>query len=61
VDFKKITVPTLLFIGDREKISIVTQETAQEAARINDKVRVVQLEGARQIFDEPVLMDMNRR
>jgi N-formylmaleamate deformylase len=44
--FTKITVPVLLFIGDREKMSIVTQETAQEAARINDKVRVVHLEGA---------------
>jgi N-formylmaleamate deformylase len=44
--FTKVTVPVLLFIGDREKMSIVTQETAEEAARINDKVRVVHLEGA---------------
>jgi pimeloyl-ACP methyl ester carboxylesterase len=44
--FKKVTVPTLLIIGDREKMSIVSQEAAQEAARVNDKVRVVHLEGA---------------
>ena len=44
--FKKVTVPVLLFIGDREKMSIVTQETAQEAKRVNDKVQVVHLEGA---------------
>jgi pimeloyl-ACP methyl ester carboxylesterase len=44
--FKKITVPVLLIIGDREKMSIVSQETAQEAARVNDKVQVVHLEGA---------------
>lgn len=36
----------LLIIGDCEKMSIVTQEAAQEAARVNDKVRVVHLEGA---------------
>ena len=44
--FKKITVPMLLIIGDREKMSIVSQEAAQEAARVNDKVRVVHLAGA---------------
>jgi pimeloyl-ACP methyl ester carboxylesterase len=44
--FKRITVPVLLIIGDREKMSIVSQEAAQEAARVNDKVRVVHLEGA---------------
>ena len=44
--FEKITVPTLLIIGDREKMSIVSQEAAQEAARVNDKVRVVHLAGA---------------
>ena len=44
--FKKITVPVLLVIGDCEKMSIVSQEAAQEAARLNDKVRVVHLEGA---------------
>jgi pimeloyl-ACP methyl ester carboxylesterase len=44
--FKKISVPVLLFIGDKEKMSIVSQETAQEVARVNDKVQVVHLEGA---------------
>jgi pimeloyl-ACP methyl ester carboxylesterase len=44
--FKKITVPVLLIIGDREKMSITSQEAAQEAARVNDNVRVVHLEGA---------------
>ncbi len=44
--FEKITVPTLLIIGDREKMSIVSQEAAQEARRVNDKVRVVHLAGA---------------
>jgi pimeloyl-ACP methyl ester carboxylesterase len=36
----------LLIIGDREKMSITSQEAAQEAARVNDKVRVVHLAGA---------------
>ncbi len=44
--FKQITVPTLFFIGDREKMSIVSVETAQEAARVNERVQVVHLEGA---------------
>jgi N-formylmaleamate deformylase len=44
--FKKITVPTLLIIGDREKMSIVSQEAAQQAAELNDQVRVVHLAGA---------------
>jgi len=44
--FKRISVPVLLFIGDREKMSIVSQEAAQEAARVNNKVQVVHLEGA---------------
>jgi pimeloyl-ACP methyl ester carboxylesterase len=44
--FKKITVPVLLIIGDREKMSITSQEAAQQAARVNDKVRVVHLAGA---------------
>lgn len=43
---KKIQVPILLFIGDKEKISIVSQETAQQAARANEKLQVVHLEGA---------------
>jgi N-formylmaleamate deformylase len=44
--FKKISVPVLLFIGDRTKMSIVSQETAQKIAQTNDKVQVVHLEGA---------------
>ncbi|HEY5271213.1 MAG TPA: alpha/beta hydrolase [Anaerolineales bacterium] len=44
--FKKITVPVLLFIGDKEKMSIVSTEVAQQAANVNDKVKVVHLEGA---------------
>jgi N-formylmaleamate deformylase len=44
--FKKISVPVLLFIGDRAKMSIVSQETAQKIAQANDKVQVVHLEGA---------------
>ena len=44
--FKKITVPVLLFIGDKEKMSIVSTDSAQKAASVNDKVKVVHLEGA---------------
>jgi pimeloyl-ACP methyl ester carboxylesterase len=44
--FKKITVPVLLFIGDKEKMSIVSMESAQKAANLNNKVRVIHLEGA---------------
>jgi len=44
--FEQITVPVLLFIGDREKMSIVSVETAQEAARVNERLQVVHLAGA---------------
>jgi N-formylmaleamate deformylase len=44
--FTKITVPVLLFIGDKEKMSIVSQAAAQEVTRANDRVHVVHLEGA---------------
>ena len=44
--FRRITVPVLLIIGDRDKMSIVSQEAAQEAARVNPQVQVVHLEGA---------------
>jgi pimeloyl-ACP methyl ester carboxylesterase len=44
--FKRISVPVLLFIGDKEKMSIVSIESAQKAARVNEKVKVVHLEGA---------------
>lgn len=43
---RKIQVPILLFIGDREKMSIVSVDTAQKAASLNDKVQVVHLGGA---------------
>jgi pimeloyl-ACP methyl ester carboxylesterase len=44
--FKKITVPVLLFIGDKEKMSIVSKESAQKAASANSMVKVVHLDGA---------------
>jgi N-formylmaleamate deformylase len=44
--FRKINVPILLFIGDKEKMSIVSKDSAQKAANANDKVKVVHLEGA---------------
>lgn len=43
---KKIEIPVLLFIGDREKMSIVSQEAAQKAVSVNNKVQVVHLTGA---------------
>ena len=43
---KRIQVPAILFIGDREKMSIVSREAAQKAAEANAKLRVVHLEGA---------------
>jgi pimeloyl-ACP methyl ester carboxylesterase len=42
----KIYVPILLFIGDKEKMSIMSLEAAQKAAEANEKLRVVHLEGA---------------
>jgi pimeloyl-ACP methyl ester carboxylesterase len=39
-------VPVLLFIGDKEKMSIISIESAQKAASVNEKVKVVHLEGA---------------
>jgi pimeloyl-ACP methyl ester carboxylesterase len=44
--FRALSVPTLFIIGDREKMAIVSEETAQRAARMNENVRVVHLEGA---------------
>lgn len=44
--FAKITIPILLFIGDKEKMSIVSQETAQKIAANNPRVQVVHLSGA---------------
>jgi N-formylmaleamate deformylase len=43
---RKIIVPVVLVIGDREKMSIVSQETAAEVARQNNLVKVVHLAGA---------------
>jgi pimeloyl-ACP methyl ester carboxylesterase len=42
----KIRVPILLFIGDKEKMSIMSQTAAQKASEANEKLRVVHLEGA---------------
>jgi N-formylmaleamate deformylase len=44
--FSRITVPVLLFIGDKEKMSIVSPQAAHQAALVNPKVQVVHLEGA---------------
>jgi len=44
--FGKVQVPVLLIIGDKEKMSIVSQETARQAAQANPRVKVVHLEGA---------------
>jgi N-formylmaleamate deformylase len=44
--FKKVSVPILLIIGDKEKMSIVSPESAQKAVEANPKVQVVRLEGA---------------
>lgn len=44
--FRLISVPAVLFIGDREKMAIVSQETAQKVAQVNDRIKVVHLEGA---------------
>jgi pimeloyl-ACP methyl ester carboxylesterase len=44
--FKKIQVPVLLFIGDKEKMSIVSEGSARKAAEANERVQVVHLAGA---------------
>jgi pimeloyl-ACP methyl ester carboxylesterase len=44
--FKKITVPVLLIIGDKSKMSIVSKETAAAVAKVYSLVKVVQLDGA---------------
>jgi pimeloyl-ACP methyl ester carboxylesterase len=43
---KKITVPTLLVIGDRESMSIVSRETAEQVSQLNPLIKVVHLAGA---------------
>ena len=42
----KITCPVLLITADPEKGAIVTPDVAQEAARLNPRVKVVRLRGA---------------
>lgn len=42
----KICVPILLFIGDKEKMSIMSQDAARKAAEANEKLQVVHLIGA---------------
>ena len=42
----RIQAPILLFIGDKEKMSITSPEAAQKAAEANDNLRVVHLKGA---------------
>lgn len=44
--FKQIAIPVLLIIGDKSKMSIVSEETAASVAKVNSKVQVVRLEGA---------------
>ena len=44
--FTKIKVPIMLIIGDKSKMSIVSEETAKLVADANPKVQVVRLEGA---------------
>jgi pimeloyl-ACP methyl ester carboxylesterase len=41
-----VTVPVLLIIGDKKKMSIVSPESAQKAVEANPQVQVVRLEGA---------------
>ena len=43
---KNITIPVLLFIGDREKGAIVSEEVAEELANANPNLKVVHLVGA---------------
>jgi pimeloyl-ACP methyl ester carboxylesterase len=44
--FAKVPVPVLLIIGDKERMSIVSQEAGRQAMKINEKVEVVHLAGA---------------
>jgi pimeloyl-ACP methyl ester carboxylesterase len=44
--FKKIEVPVLLFIGDKDKMSIVSEDTAAKIAALNPGVQVEHLAGA---------------
>ena len=56
-ELKKVKVPTLLFIGDREKGSIVSVKVAKEIEKLIPNLQLVHLEGAnhdirRSKFDE---------
>ena len=42
----KIQSPILLFNGDKEKMSLMSEEAAQKAAEANESLEVVHLEGA---------------
>lgn len=42
----RLRVPTLLIIGDKEKMSIVSVKTADKLAKLNNDLRVVHLAGA---------------
>ena len=42
----RIQAPVLLFIGDKEKMSITSPEAAQKAAEANNNLRIIHLKGA---------------
>ena len=44
--FKAISLPILLFTGDKEKMSIVSQETARQIVTANPRVQLIHLDGA---------------
>jgi N-formylmaleamate deformylase len=44
--FRVITVPVLLFTGSKDKMCIVSEETALQAMNANPRVQVIHLEGA---------------
>lgn len=44
--FQAISLPILLFTGDKEKMSIVSQETARQIVTANPRVQLVHLDGA---------------
>ncbi len=44
--FQAISLPILLFTGDKEKMSIVSQETARQIVTANPRVQLVHLNGA---------------
>lgn len=42
---KTISIPAIMFISDREAMSIVSQETTEEIRAVNDKIQVIHLKG----------------